>query len=103
MSIEAKVICDSISPEGIRLTTMQLKYPRIIHSEFMTHRVFGRNASSSRAIPIQTQIKLLDIAHLFDRLFVNLLLIKGTQRAVAPFSLPPLIHAVPAISKWAQR
>lgn len=57
MSIEAKIIRDSVSPEGIRLTTMQLKYPRIIHAEFMTHRVFGRNASSSRAIPIQVQIQ----------------------------------------------
>ena len=34
------------------LFTMELVYPRFIHSEFMTHRVFSRNASSSRAIPI---------------------------------------------------
>lgn len=49
--IEAKVICDSISPDGNRLTTMQLRYPKFIHGEFMTHRVFSRNASSSRAVP----------------------------------------------------
>ena len=48
---EAKVITDSISEQGIRLTTMQLRYPKFIHGEFMTHRVFSRNASSSRAIP----------------------------------------------------
>lgn len=52
MGIEAKVIEDSISPEGIRLTTLQLTYPRYVHSELMTHRVFSRNASSSRAIPV---------------------------------------------------
>lgn len=57
MTIEATIIADSISPEGIRLTTMQLRYPRMIHSEFMTHRVFGRNASSSRAIPILTLLR----------------------------------------------
>jgi hypothetical protein len=51
MSIEAKIVADSISPQGIRLTTMSLKYPRWIHAEFMTHRLFSRNASSSRAIP----------------------------------------------------
>lgn len=56
-TINAKVICDSISPEGIRLTTLQLRYPRVIHSEFMTHRVFSRNASSSRAIPVQRLIQ----------------------------------------------
>lgn len=50
--ITAKVIKDSVSEAGARLTTLQLKYPRFIHSEFMTHRVFSRNASSSRAIPV---------------------------------------------------
>lgn len=52
MTITAKVILDSISEAGVRLTTFQLRYPRFIHSEFMTHRVFSRNASSSRAIPV---------------------------------------------------
>ena len=51
MSIEAKIIADSLSPQGIRLTTLTLKYPRWIHAEFMTHRLFSRNASSSRAVP----------------------------------------------------
>lgn len=56
MPITAKVIADSISPEGIRLTTMELRYPRAIHAEFMTHRMFSRNASSSRAIPVERLI-----------------------------------------------
>lgn len=56
MTIEAKVICDSIGEKSPRLTTFQLKYPRFIHSEFMTHRVFSRNASSSRAIPVNKMI-----------------------------------------------
>lgn len=50
-NIEAKIIADSQSLEGIRLTTFLLRYPRFIHAELMTHRVFSRNASSSRAIP----------------------------------------------------
>lgn len=54
MTITATIIKDSISQNGNRLTTFELRYPRFIHSEFMTHRVFARNASSSRAIPIQT-------------------------------------------------
>lgn len=52
MTIEAKVIEDSVSKLGVRLITLQLCYPRFIHAEFMTHRVFSRNASSSRAIPV---------------------------------------------------
>lgn len=57
MTIEAKMIADSISPDGIRLSTLQLRYPRFIHSEFMTHRHFSRNASSSRAIPVERMIE----------------------------------------------
>jgi len=56
MSISAKIVADSISPDGVRLVTMELNYHRFIHSEFMTHRVFSRNASSSRAIPVEKMI-----------------------------------------------
>ena len=57
MAIEAKVIEDSINEYGNRLTTFQLKYQRFIHSEFMTHRLFSRNASSSRAIPVAKMLQ----------------------------------------------
>jgi hypothetical protein len=57
MTITAKIIADSVSPQQVRLTTIQLRYPRFIHAEFMTHRVFSRNASSSRAIPVDRLIK----------------------------------------------
>lgn len=56
MSFSAKVIKDSVNTFGNRITTMELRYPRIIHAELMTHRVFSRNAASSRAIPIQKMI-----------------------------------------------
>jgi hypothetical protein len=59
--ISAQVIADSISPQGIRLTTFQLRYPRFIHAEFMTHRMFSRNASSSRAVPVKRLIE--DVSH----------------------------------------
>jgi len=49
--IEAKIIADSISAAGKRITTMQVKFHRFILPEFNTHRVFSRNFSSSRAIP----------------------------------------------------
>lgn len=55
--IEAKVIADSISEAGQRLTTLQIKVHRYVWSEFMTHRVFSRNAMSSRAIPVNTMLK----------------------------------------------
>lgn len=65
LGINVRIEKDSIGPSGVRLTTFVLKYPRFIHSEFMTHRVFSRNASSSRAIPLEKQIEELkkDIAY----------------------------------------
>lgn len=57
MTITAKVIEDSISPDGVRLTTLELYYPRFIHAELMTHRVLSRNASSSRATPVKVFIE----------------------------------------------
>ena len=74
-TISASVIADSISTKGIRLTTMQLRYPRWIHAEGRTHRLvrwgeeevrtpslmedemLSRNASSSRAIPVKRLIQ----------------------------------------------
>lgn len=56
--ISVEIIKDSYNPEfSSRITTMILEYPRIVHSELMTHRVFSRNASSSRAIPVSKVIE----------------------------------------------
>jgi len=52
-----KIIADSISLAGKRITTFELTYPRFVHSELMTHRLFSRNSASSRAIPVK---KMLD-------------------------------------------
>ncbi len=52
-----KILADSISPAKTRLTTWELTYPRMVHAEVMTHRLFSRNAASSRAIPIEKMIQ----------------------------------------------
>lgn len=60
MSIQAKIILDSVGEKsGVRLTTMELTYPRFIHAEFMTHRMFSRNAASSRAIPTKKMLRMV--------------------------------------------
>ena len=51
MAYHAEVLIDSVNPSGARLTTFVLRFPRFVLSEFNTHRMFSRNASSSRAIP----------------------------------------------------
>jgi thymidylate synthase ThyX len=56
--MQVKSIKDSIA-NGIRICTFVLVYPRLIHSELLTHRVFSRNAASSRAIPTKAIIQNL--------------------------------------------
>lgn len=61
--IKVKVIGDSYyydqHEDPHRVTTFELEYPRYIHSELGTHRVFSRNSASSRAIPIEKMIDLI--------------------------------------------
>lgn len=56
MTFAVDVVADSVNHAGNRLTTFQVRYPRFIHSELMTHRMLSRNASSSRAIPVNKQL-----------------------------------------------
>jgi thymidylate synthase ThyX len=51
MAYAARVVLDSIGPAGVRLTTLEVTFPRFVLAEFNTHRVFSRNSASSRAIP----------------------------------------------------
>src|ERR1044072_4311868 len=57
MAFDAKVLADSRSPAGRRLTTLEATFPRFILAEFNTHRVFSRNSASSRAIPVWKQLR----------------------------------------------
>lgn len=53
MGYVCKIIADSVSPSGARITTMQLRFPRFLLAEFNTYRAFSRNARSSRAVPTE--------------------------------------------------
>ncbi len=47
-----RVIADSISPAGARITTLLIyDYWKLLVAEFNTHRACSRNSASSRAIP----------------------------------------------------
>ena len=51
--ITARILADSISPNGVRMTTMEIEYPRFILAELNTHRMLSKNSASSRAIPVK--------------------------------------------------
>ena len=50
--ITAQILADSVSPEGTRMTTYEIEYPRFILAELNTHRMLSKNSASSRAIPV---------------------------------------------------
>lgn len=59
-TITADVIADSIGPANVRITTLKLEFPRWLLPQFNTHRVFSRNAASSRAIPVAKMIERVE-------------------------------------------
>lgn len=58
--IQAVIVADSVDTRGNRITSFLLTYPRFIHSELMTHRMFSRNSASSRAIPFEKMVKMVE-------------------------------------------
>jgi thymidylate synthase ThyX len=65
--MQVKVIADSISKEGKRITTFELIYPRFIHAEMLRHRVFSRTVESSRAKPIKKNLDEVKINPVLPR------------------------------------
>ena len=57
--ISARIIADSLNEQGNRLTTFILTFPRIILAEFNTHRMISKNSASSRAIPFEKMLKMV--------------------------------------------
>jgi len=45
------------SVTGQRIDTLIAEYPRCIHAQLLTHRVFSKNSSSTRAIPLHKAIQ----------------------------------------------
>lgn len=60
MAYAARVLLDSVGPTGVRLTTLEVTFPRFVLAEFNTHRMFSRNSASSRAIPTNKLIERVE-------------------------------------------
>lgn len=57
--IKAEIVADSLSPQGDRLTSLLITFPRIILAEVNTHRMLSKNTSSSRAIPFNKMVEAI--------------------------------------------
>ncbi len=51
------MLADSLSPDGVRLTTLEVEYPHAIHKDIMTHCMLSRNFQSFRAFPPEKVIE----------------------------------------------
>jgi thymidylate synthase ThyX len=60
VTYSARVLLDSVSPIGVRLTTLEVTFPRFVLAEFNTHRSFSRSSASSRAIPTSKLIERVE-------------------------------------------
>src|SRR5882672_11830736 len=56
MAYACRILADSISPAGHRMTSWEVCFPRIVLAEMNTHCAFGRNSASSRAIPVAKRV-----------------------------------------------
>lgn len=43
-----------------KITTLVCEYPRAIHAQLLTHRVFSKNSSSTRAVPLKASISQIE-------------------------------------------
>lgn len=94
MSYACKIIADSVTVTGIRLTTFEICFPRMVLAEFNTHRVFSRNSASSRAIPVKVQL-----AKVLEDPFIPIFWGKNQKGMQASEELSPE-DQVKAVSKW---
>lgn len=94
MSYACKIVADSISLTGIRLTSFEICFPRMVLAEFNTHRVFSRNSASSRAIPVEKQL-----AKVLEDPFIPIYWGRNQKGMQASEELSPE-DQVKAVSKW---
>ena len=58
--INAEIVAHSKNYQGDELVSFILTFPRIILPEVLTHRMFSRNTSSSRAIPFEKMVEVIE-------------------------------------------
>jgi len=89
MTTQAKIIEDSIW-NGVRITTFQVRMPRIILAEVNTHGVIAKSSRSTRAVPTaKLRREVLDDPFVPERFYKNArgmagkVLMVGWERALA--------------------
>jgi thymidylate synthase ThyX len=56
-SFRCEILADSVNPEGVRLTTFEIVFPRMVLADLRTHRATSWSVESTRAIPLAQRIE----------------------------------------------
>ena len=88
----ARVVADSVSPAGSRVTTIEARIHRFVLAELNTHRAFSRNSASSRAIPVAKMIRSVETDPALPEEF-------GTAKAGMQAG-PPVENEMEALTAW---
>jgi thymidylate synthase ThyX len=91
----AEVLADSVAPGCPRLTSLKVRFPHIILPQVLTHRVFSRNTSSSRAIPVYRLIADVERDPFIPREWRY-----SADRGMQPGELMSEAHAKHARIRW---
>ncbi|HEY4432996.1 MAG TPA: HNH endonuclease, partial [Candidatus Cybelea sp.] len=73
MAYSARVLLDSISPVGVRLTTLEVTFPRFVLAEFNTHRSFCIDGETKLYFDLPSEHEgnarrfVMTIAELFEK------------------------------------
>jgi len=57
--IKAEIVAHSLNPQGDEVISVLCTFPRIILAEVNTHRMLSKNTSSSRAIPFEKMVEVV--------------------------------------------
>lgn len=88
----ARVVADSLSPTGSRVTTIEARIHRFVLAELNTHRAFSRNSASSRAVPVARMIRSVETDPALPEEF-------GTAKAGMQAG-PPIENDMEALTAW---
>lgn len=61
MGYHVGILADSVNVAGVRATTVEMRYQRYVHPQFMAARKLSRNGASNRARPLRKTIS--DVWH----------------------------------------
>lgn len=59
MNYACKILADSANPNGDRLTTFEITFPRMVLADITRHRMLSYSIESTRAVPVEKRIEMV--------------------------------------------